>query len=111
MTGLDRDTHHAASVDLLLRFATANGPRTVMVPNLPLSDASAIAREMVIAGHHAEYFDHRGGKPMSTHIKELKRAARAKAAAASASTNVVPIKLSKKGKTHAGVHGGNRAEQ
>ena len=45
-------------VNLVLRFVTDSGPRTIIAPGVPRKVASDIAKEMEKAGHRAEYTDH-----------------------------------------------------
>jgi len=44
-------------MQMLLRFTTDAGPRTIIASGIPLKVASAIALEMNRAGHFAEYVD------------------------------------------------------
>jgi hypothetical protein len=44
-------------MNLLLRFETANGPRTVIASSVPLQTAREVVDAMLRAGHHAEYID------------------------------------------------------
>jgi len=76
-----------ASVDLLLRFTTSRGARTLLVRGIEAQDASEIAGLMECAGHHASYVDARGGKPMAKHMADGKRKARQ-----AAMSNVVTFK-------------------
>lgn len=55
--GFARRTSPSAPTTLLLRFMTEAGPRTVITSGVPLNVASDIAREMLRAGHFAEYVD------------------------------------------------------
>jgi hypothetical protein len=53
-----RSTQPDARMNLLLRFETANGPRTIVAPGVCLATASEIALVMSEAGHFAEFVDH-----------------------------------------------------
>ena len=46
-------------MQMLLRFTTEDGPRTIIASGVPLRVASAITLEMMRAGHFAEYTDDR----------------------------------------------------
>jgi hypothetical protein len=52
-----RSTAPDARMNLLLRFETANGPRTIVAPGISLATASEIAFVMSQAGHFAEFVD------------------------------------------------------
>ena len=52
-----RSTMPDAPMQMLLRFTTDAGPRTIIASGIPLKVASAIALEMNRAGHFAEYVD------------------------------------------------------
>ena len=52
-----RSTMPDAPMQMLLRFTTEAGPRTIIASGIPLRVASAIALEMNRAGHFAEYID------------------------------------------------------
>jgi hypothetical protein len=54
---LQRSTSPAAKMTLILRFETERGPRTILAPEIPLALASEITREMIRAGHFAEFVD------------------------------------------------------
>ncbi len=49
-----RGTSPYARTNLLLRFETPNGPRTVVAPGISLAIAHEIANAMTEAGHFAE---------------------------------------------------------
>ena len=57
-------------MNLLLRFVTEAGPRTVVATGIPLRIASDIAREMGRAGHFAEFVDQ---YPLFTIAERIKR--------------------------------------
>jgi len=54
-----RSTNPDALMELVLRFTTDSGPRTIIASGVPLKVASAITQEMLCAGHFAEYSDQR----------------------------------------------------
>jgi hypothetical protein len=54
-----RSTNPDALMELVLRFTTEAGPRTITASGVPLKVASAITQEMLRAGHYAEYSDQR----------------------------------------------------
>ena len=54
---VERSTSPDAPMNLLLRFDTANGPRTVIACSVPLATAREIADTMKRAGQHAEFVD------------------------------------------------------
>ena len=54
-----RSTHPDAPMQMVLRFTTDSGPRTIIASGVPLRVASAITLEMLRAGHFAEYADDR----------------------------------------------------
>jgi hypothetical protein len=56
-TGEERSLHPDAPMNLLLRFETASGPRTVIACSVPRHVASEITDVMRKAGHHAEFID------------------------------------------------------
>jgi hypothetical protein len=53
----ERSLHPEAPMNLLLRFETASGPRTVIACSVPRQVASEISDAMRKAGHHAEFVD------------------------------------------------------
>jgi hypothetical protein len=53
----DRRSLPEATMNLLLRFETDRGPRTIVAPRIPWKVASLIAEAMVGAGHYAEMID------------------------------------------------------
>ncbi len=55
--GLERSTSPDATMNLLLRFETASGPRTVIACSVPLATARDIVDTMRSAGQHAEFVD------------------------------------------------------
>jgi hypothetical protein len=62
-------TRPDARMNLLLRFETASGPRTVIAPGVPLSAASQIADAMSEAGHFAQFVDALAPIPMGEYVK------------------------------------------
>ena len=54
---VERSTSPDAPMNLLLRFDTANGPRTVIACSVPLATAREIADTMSRTGQHAEFID------------------------------------------------------
>ena len=69
---LSRSTQPEAPMNLLLRFETRNGPRTIITPKVPLKLASEIADEMIAAGHHAAFIDHLPSLTVAERISRLK---------------------------------------
>src|SRR3954466_10374448 len=69
---LERRTSPYAPMNLLLRFATEAGPRTVIASGVPLGHASVIAREMERAGHYAEFVDQIPSLSIAERVKRLK---------------------------------------
>lgn len=67
-----RSTAPDAPMNLLLRFETPSGPRTVVAPGVPLSVASEIVQEMARAGHFAQFLDQLAPMRMSDWIKRRK---------------------------------------
>ena len=58
VTGIEeRSSHPEAPMNLLLRFETASGPRTVIACSVPRQVAAEITAVMQKAGHHAEFID------------------------------------------------------
>jgi len=53
----ERSFHPDAPMNLLLRFETASGPRTVIACSVPRQVAAEIADVMKKAGHHADFID------------------------------------------------------
>lgn len=56
----DRGAKPDGQVNLVLRFATESGPRTIIAAGVPRKVASDIVGEMEKAGHCAEYTDYLG---------------------------------------------------
>ena len=54
---VERSTTPTAPMNLLLRFETVNGPRTVIASSVPLQTAREVADAMIRAGQHAEFVD------------------------------------------------------
>ena len=54
-----RSTRPDAPMQLVLRFMTETGPRTIIASGIPLQVASEITAEMMRAGHFAQYVDER----------------------------------------------------
>lgn len=54
---VERSTTPTAPMNLLLRFETINGPRTVIASSVPLQTAREVADAMIRAGQHAEFVD------------------------------------------------------
>ncbi|MES2472068.1 MAG: hypothetical protein V4601_04410 [Pseudomonadota bacterium] len=57
LSEVERSTSPDAPMNLLLRFDTANGPRTVIACSVPLATAREIGETMSRAGQHAEFVD------------------------------------------------------
>lgn len=68
----ERRTHPHASMNLVLRFVTEAGPRTVIASGIPLALASDIAREMEKGGHHAQFVDRLPNLSVAERVKLLK---------------------------------------
>jgi hypothetical protein len=70
----DEDFRHSTSpearMNLLLRFETESGPRTIVAAGIALRAASEIAHAMKCAGHFAEITDH---LPPVTMAERMKR--------------------------------------
>jgi hypothetical protein len=71
-----RSTCPDAPMNLLLRFETAYGPRTIVAPGISLATASEIALVMSEAGHFAEFVDHIPPMSVQEHVKRRKAQAR-----------------------------------
>jgi hypothetical protein len=71
-----RSTDPQALMDVLLRFETAFGPRTIVAPGVSLAMASEIAFVMSQAGHFAEFVDHIPSVSVHEHVKRRKAQAR-----------------------------------
>jgi hypothetical protein len=82
-----RRTEPNAPMTLLLRFMTESGPRTVVATGIPLRIAADIEREMMRAGHFADYIDEFPRLTMSERVKRLK----VERAAASKARNVIKL--------------------
>ena len=54
---IERNNAPTAPMNLLLRFETPNGPRTVITSSVPLQMAREVVDAMIKAGHYAEYVD------------------------------------------------------
>jgi hypothetical protein len=68
----ERSTSPDARMNLLLRFSTDAGPRTIIASGIPLRIASDIAREMARAGHFAEFVDQFPVLSMADRIRRQK---------------------------------------
>jgi hypothetical protein len=64
----ERRTCPDAVMNLMLRFETERGPRTVVAPGLPLTLATEIADAMILAGHYAELTDHTPAFTVAEHV-------------------------------------------
>ena len=73
MPASDRSTSPDARMNLLLRFETESGPRTVVAPNLPLKLASEITTAMIRSGHYAEFIDQYTPLSIAERVKLQKR--------------------------------------
>ncbi len=71
-----RSTAPDARMNLLLRFETANGPRTIVAPGVSLATASEIALVMSQGGHFAEFVDYMPSISIEERIKQRKAQAR-----------------------------------
>jgi hypothetical protein len=63
-------------MNLLLRFETPSGPRTIIAPGVSLATASEVALVMSQAGHFAEFVDYLPSQPIDQQIKRRKAQAR-----------------------------------
>jgi hypothetical protein len=63
-----RSTAPDATMNLLLRFETPRGPRTLVAPAIPLALASEIAEVMAECGHYAEFIDRLTPASVAEHI-------------------------------------------
>ena len=61
-----------ATMNLILRFETELGPRTIVASRIPLGVASLIANTMIGAGQYAEVTDEFPQVTMAERIKRLK---------------------------------------
>jgi hypothetical protein len=64
-----RSTSPDARMNLLLRFETASGPRTIVAPGISLAMASEIAQAMSEAGHFADFVDHLPSMSVKGHLE------------------------------------------
>jgi putative SOS response-associated peptidase YedK len=71
-TKFERSTDPTALMNLFLRFQTANGPRTVIAPAVPLKLASEIAETVISVGQYAEYIDRYVTLPIADRLTRLK---------------------------------------
>ena len=55
--GQERSQSPEAAMNLLLRFETSSGPRTVIACSVPRQVAAEITEVMKMAGQHAEFVD------------------------------------------------------
>ena len=68
----ERRTCPDAAMNLMLRFETERGPRTLVAPGVPLTLASEIADAMILAGHYAEMVDHTPSFTVAQHVARRK---------------------------------------
>jgi hypothetical protein len=68
----ERRTCPDAVMDLMLRFETERGPRTLVAPGVSLALASEIADAMIQAGHYAEMVDHTPAFTVAQHVARRK---------------------------------------
>ena len=59
-------------MNLMLRFETERGPRTLVAPGVSLALASEIADAMMLAGHYAEMVDHTPTFTVAQHVARRK---------------------------------------
>jgi hypothetical protein len=64
----ERRTCPDAVMNLMLRFETERGPRTLVAAGVPLTLASEIADAMIQAGHYAEMVDHTPTLTVAQHV-------------------------------------------
>ena len=101
MQGNERSTAPGATMNLLLRFETASGPRTVIASSVPRQIASEITEVMRSAGQHAEFIDR--CSPLSVEdrllIKDIQQVTESKHGA----TNVFDLGMEKSQPAHKAV--------
>ena len=68
LPSLERSNTPTAPTNLLLRFETANGPRTVIASSVPLQMAREVTDAMIKAGHYAEHVDRCQPASVADHI-------------------------------------------
>lgn len=68
LMNLERSTTPTAAMNLLMRFETLNGPRTVIACSVPLQTAREVAEAMIQAGHHAECVDRCTALSVADHL-------------------------------------------
>ena len=68
LEGLERSNAPTAPTNLLLRFETANGPRTVIACSVSLKMAREVTDAMIKAGHYAEHIDRCQPASVADHI-------------------------------------------
>jgi len=80
---LERSNAPTAPTNLLLRFETANGPRTVIASSVSLNMAREVTEAMIKAGHYAEHIDRCQPASVADHIvmKKLEQLRKARTAA------------------------------
>jgi hypothetical protein len=79
---LERSNAPTAPTNLLLRFETANGPRTVIASSVSLKMAREVIEAMIKAGHYAEHIDRCQPASVADHIvmKKLEQLRKARTA-------------------------------
>jgi hypothetical protein len=68
LPSIERSNAPTAPTNLLLRFETTNGPRTVIAASVPLQMAREVTDAMTKAGHYAEYVDRCPPHSVADHI-------------------------------------------
>jgi hypothetical protein len=85
-----RSTAPDARMNLLLRFDTTLGPRTIVASGIPLTMASEITATMIRSGQYAEFIDQCQPLTVAERVKRRKlEKARKPAPAIAKQTNVV----------------------
>src|ERR1700722_3222271 len=67
-----RSTSPDSRMNLLLRFETPSGPRTIVAGGIPLKIASEITATMIRTGQFAEYVDHYPHMSVADRVKRRK---------------------------------------
>jgi hypothetical protein len=65
---IERSNLQTLPVNLLLRFETANGPRTVIASSVPFKMAREVTDAMIKAGHYAQSVDRCQPASVADHI-------------------------------------------
>jgi hypothetical protein len=98
MLSNERSTAPDATMNLLLRFETASGPRTVIASSVPRQTAFEITDVMRSAGHYAEFIDR--CSPLSVEDRLLIRDFQQLTVSKKDATNVVELGAEKSQSAH-----------